>query len=158
MAVHKEIRKISQSFHYAMRGIALCLRHERNFRIHFCTAIYVTLFALMARLERIHYVILLICYAMMMSAELINTAIERLCDKQADGYNGLVRDAKDIAAAAVFVCALFCVLIGAFIFLQKNALDNILHYITKHTFTFLGVVATTPIAVLFIFGGFWRKK
>lgn len=157
MAIHKEMRKISQSFSYAARGISLCVRYERNFRIHICAAVYVTIFGLMAKFQAIQFAILLLCFALMLSSELFNTAIERLCDKQSNGYNSLVRDAKDIAAAAVFVCAMFCVVIGGIFFLQKNAIFNIMTYLTENPIVLLGILGFIPFAVMFIFG-FWRKK
>ena len=105
--MNKEIRKLSQSFRCAFRGIAQCAQTERNFRIHLSAAVYVGLFALIGRLPMAQCAILCLCFALMLGAELMNTAIERLCDRHARGYDEAVRDAKDIAAGAVLVCALF---------------------------------------------------
>ncbi len=62
-----------------------------------------------------------------MGAGLLNTAIERLLRKEAtsgeQAYDGMVRNAKDIAAAGVFVCAAACVAVaGACIFIGNGVL------------------------------------
>ncbi|MFQ9975244.1 MAG: diacylglycerol kinase family protein [Butyricicoccus sp.] len=101
----KNIRKLSESFLHAFRGLRLCIRDERNFRVHMTAAFYVILFGVFGGVSMTEAAILCICFGLTMGAELLNTAIERLCDKQASGYDGMVRNAKDIAAAGVFVCA-----------------------------------------------------
>ena len=115
----KNIRKLSESFLHAFRGLRLCIRDERNFRVHMTAAFYVILFGVFGGVSMTEAAILCICFGLTMGAELLNTAIERLCDKQASGYDGMVRNAKDIAAAGVFVCAAACVAVGA-VYLYRN--------------------------------------
>ena len=91
-----------------------------NFRVHMVTAFYVTIFALLGEATAAEASILCVCFGLTMGAELMNTAIERLCDRQASGYDGFVRDAKDIAAAGVFVCAAACVAVGVCIFIGEG--------------------------------------
>ena len=99
------IRKFRESFLYAGRGLRLCITGERNFRVHMTAAFYVTAAAVMGHVTSTEAAVLCLCFGLTMGAELMNTAVERLCDKTARGYDRMVRDAKDIAAAAVFcVC------------------------------------------------------
>ena len=44
----KNIRKLSESFLHAFRGLRLCIHDERNFRVHMTAAFYVILFAVFA--------------------------------------------------------------------------------------------------------------
>ena len=118
----KNIRKLSESFLHAFRGLRLCIHDERNFRVHMTAAFYVILFGVFGGVSMTEAAILCICFGLTMGAELLNTAIERLCDKQASGYDGMVRNAKDIAAAGVFVCAAACVAVGACIFIGNGVL------------------------------------
>lgn len=149
--MNKEIRKLSQSFRCAFRGIRQCVRTERNLRIHICAAGYVTVFAVMGRLGATRCAVLCVCFALMMGAELMNTAIERLCDRHASGYDGAVRDAKDIAAGAVFICALFSVLVGAIFFLRAESVHYILTFLRDKLWV-AGVIAlSVPVSVAFIF-------
>lgn len=149
--VNREIRKLSQSFHCAFRGVAHCMQTERNFRIHLSVAAYVGVFALIGNLPSVQLAILCLCFALMLGAELMNTAIERLCDRNARGYDGVVRDAKDIAAGAVLICALFCVVIGVALFICSGALERILAFFVTRTWASGLFVLSIPACLVFIF-------
>ena len=147
----KNIRKLHESFQHALRGLGLCIQGERNFRVHMVAAFYVTVFALMGRANAAEGAILCLCFGLTMGAELMNTAIERLCDRQASGYDGFVRNAKDIAAAGVFVCAAACVAVGVCVFLAGGVLLTALQYIFAHLWIAMVLVVTVPVALWFIF-------
>lgn len=151
-----EIRRLSQSFKFAYRGITQCAKTERNFRIHICATIYVTIFATIAKLSVEKLAILALCFAIMMSAELMNTAIERLCDRDPRGYNGMIRDAKDIAAAGVFICALFCIVIAGLFFLQPQTIHQICTFLQNNLWLLGILVLSVPFAIAFAFN--WRGK
>lgn len=147
----KNIRKLHESFLHAFRGLGLCIHGERNFRVHMVAAFYVTVFALLGRASVEQAALLCICFGLTMGAELMNTAIERLCDRQASGYDGFVRNAKDIAAAGVFVCAAACVAVGVCVFLAGGVLLTALQYIFAHLWIAMVLVVTVPVALWFIF-------
>ena len=149
--MNREIRKLRQSFECAFRGVLPCLRTERNFRIHITAAVYVSIFALLGGLDAVRCAILCLCFSGMMSAELMNTAIERSCDRQALGYDKLVREAKDIAAAGVVVCALFCVLVGSLFFLWEGALWTAARFFAAHLWAAGLLAVSIPAALLFVF-------
>lgn len=149
--MNREIRKLRQSFACAVRGFTGCMRTERNFRIHLTAAAYVSVFAGLARLGAVRYALLCLCFALMMAAELLNTAVERLCDRQAVCYDSLVREAKDIAAAAVFVCALFCTVIGAALFLHDGAFARAITYFMEHLWAAGLLAASLPAGIWFVF-------
>lgn len=150
--MNREIRKLTQSFSYAINGLRSCMQTERNFRIHITAACYVSVFALLGNLDTIRYAVLCLCFAVMMSAELMNTAIERLCDKQAVGYDKTVKQAKDIAAGAVFICAVFCVVIGIVFFVPSGALLRAFHVLYNHFWLSCFITLSIPVAVCFVFG------
>lgn len=150
-----EMRKLRQSFRYAIRGVCLCIRSERNFRIHLTAAVYVTFFAVLGRLPMTQCAVLALSFGVMLGAELMNTAIEYLCDWKAEGYDRTVRDAKDIAAAAVFMCAVGCVVIGFLFF--APILPLLLQKLRTHLILLIVLVGSIPGALWFIFE-FGRKK
>lgn len=147
----KNIRKLHESFQHALRGLGLCIHGERNFRVHMVAAFYVTIFALMGRASATEAAIFCICFGLTMGAELMNTAIERLCDRQASGYDGFVRNAKDIAAAGVFVCAAACAAVGVCIFIAKGVLAVAIQFLLMHLWAAMVLLVTVPIALWFIF-------
>ena len=145
------IRKLHESFQHAFRGLGLCIHGERNFRVHMTAAFYVTIFALMGRATAAEAAVLCLCFGLTMGAELMNTAIERLCDRQASGYDGFVRNAKDIAAAGVFVCAAACVAVGVCIFLFEGVLFSALSWLLAHLWAAAVLLVSIPAALWFIF-------
>lgn len=149
--MNREIRKLWQSFSCAFRGFSSCVHTERNLRIHLTAAFYVTVFALIGGLGALRCAVLCLCFSGVMSAELLNTAIERLCDRQATGYDMLVREAKDIAAAGVVVCAGFCVVVGALFFLYEGALWSALLFLWEHRAAAAALLASIPAALWFVF-------
>ena len=153
----KNIRKLSESFLHAFRGLRLCIHDERNFRVHMTAAFYVTAAALMGRVSATEAAVLCLCFGLTMGAELMNTAVERLCDKTARGYDRMVRDAKDIAAAAVFVCAAACVAVGVCIFLAHGVLAAALRFLAARLWLAMVFLVTVPAAVWFVFF-FGRKQ
>ena len=147
----KNIRKLHESFQHAFRGLGLCIHGERNFRVHMTAAFYVTVFALMGRATAAEAAVLCLCFGLTMGAELMNTAIERLCDRQVSGYDGFVRNAKDIAAAGVFVCAAACVAVGVCIFLFEGVLFSALSWLLAHLWAAAVLLVSIPAALWFIF-------
>ncbi|HIS69445.1 MAG TPA: diacylglycerol kinase family protein [Candidatus Gallacutalibacter stercoravium] len=110
--------KFLKSFGYAFRGIVFCLKNERNMRVHATVAVYVLVFSLFFALSREQYALLFLAIAGVMSAEMFNTAAEKLADQASEEYNPLVRIAKDVAAGAVLICAIFAVVVGICLFWQ----------------------------------------
>jgi diacylglycerol kinase len=151
MRVARDIRKLTQSFLYAIHGLRACMHTERNFRIHVTAAVYVTLFAVLGQVGAVSGAILCLCFALMMASELLNTALERLCDRTSNGYDPLVGEAKDIAAAGVFICALFCVVIGVLLFLPGGALGRAFTFFRTHPAAAALLLLSIPLALRFVF-------
>ena len=109
------------------------------------------LLAFLGGLDAVRCAVLCLCFSGMMSAELLNTAIERLCDRQVVGYDKLVREAKDIAAAGVVVCAGFCVAVGALFFLWEGALWTAARFFLERMWAALLLALSIPAALWFAF-------
>ena len=65
------------------------------------------------------WALLALTIGMVLSLELVNTAIEAVVDLVTEEYHPLAKVAKDTSAAAVFVCAIAAVVVGLIIFLPK---------------------------------------
>lgn len=110
---------VIRSFSYAGRGILSAFRTERNIRIHFTMAILVVILGAIFHISRMEWLIIIVVIGGMIALELINTAIERIVDLVTTEFHPLAKEAKDIAAGAVFIYALLSVLVGLIIFLPK---------------------------------------
>lgn len=106
-----------ESFYHAFHGLWIGLKHERNLRIHLSIALAVILAATLLRINTVGWLALLFSIFLVITVELINTALEHLVDLSTSGeYQLSARYAKDTAAAAVLVTSLLAVIIGAFVF------------------------------------------
>ncbi|MEH7298663.1 diacylglycerol kinase family protein [Neobacillus drentensis] len=105
------------SFSYAVAGILTALLSERNMRIHLISSIVVVLFSIYFSITKMEWIVILFAIGGMFSLELINTAIERVVDLVTKEYHPLAKQAKDIAAGAVFLYAVLSVIVGSIIFI-----------------------------------------
>ncbi len=101
-----------------MEGILTALK-EQNFKFHLVSAIIVILAGLLTGLTAVEWSIILMVIFLVIGAELINTAIERVVDLASPEFHPIAKQAKDVAAGAVLVFALASVIIGLLIFLPK---------------------------------------
>lgn len=111
--------KLTFSFKYAFEGIITTIKEERNMFIHFLIAIIVVITGIYVRLSLNEWFICLLLFALVFSLELINTAIENTVDLVATKKNKKAKLAKDAAAGAVLIAAIFASIIGIIIFLPK---------------------------------------
>ena len=111
--------KLTFSFKYAFEGIITTIKEERNMFIHFLIAIIVVITGVYVRLSLNEWLICLLLFALVFSLELINTAIENTVDLVATKKNKKAKMAKDAAAGAVLIAAIFASIIGIIIFLPK---------------------------------------
>ena len=105
------------SFSYAVAGILTALLSERNMRIHLISSIVVFLLSIYFSITKMEWIVILFAIGGMFSLELINTAIERVVDLVTKEYHPLAKQAKDIAAGAVFLYAVLSVIVGSIIFI-----------------------------------------
>lgn len=111
--------KLTFSFKYAFEGIITTIKEERNMFIHFLIAIIVVITGIYVRLSLNEWFICLLLFALVFSLELINTAIENTVDLVTTKKNKKAKLAKDAAAGAVLIAAIFASIIGIIIFLPK---------------------------------------
>ena len=114
-------RGFFRGFAHAARGVLRCVREERNFRFHLAFAAYVVGFATQFSLSRAEWLILCLCIGAMLSAELINSAIERTVDRISAEQHPLSGAAKDLAAGAVLVLSVAVCVIGILLFWRPTA-------------------------------------
>lgn len=95
-------------------------------RIHLSVACYVLFFGFRMGLSRGELACLAVTVGAVMSAEAMNTAVEKLCDFAENRRNPHIRVIKDIAAGAVLLCALAAVAAGVLLFLRPALWEAVL--------------------------------
>jgi undecaprenol kinase len=106
-----------KSFSYALAGIKTALWSERNMRIHFFVSLLVIGCSIFFSISKLEWLFVIVAIGGIFSLELVNTAIERVVDLVTEDYHPLAKQAKDLAAGAVFIYAIIAVLVGSTIFL-----------------------------------------
>ncbi|EFR31971.1 diacylglycerol kinase family protein [Eremococcus coleocola] len=102
---------------FALEGLRFTWKGEPNFKIHISILILVTIAGFFFGIARWEWVTLLICFAFILTLELINTALETLVNWIADKqWHPLAKITKDVAAGAVLVGAIIVAGIGLIIF------------------------------------------
>lgn len=112
-------KNLINSFKYAFCGIKSAFITERNMKIHTALIIVITILGIILKISRIDWIICIILFALVISAELMNTAIETVVDMVMPEINPKAKIAKDVAAAGVLVMAIASVTIGVVIFVPK---------------------------------------
>lgn len=115
--MNNELHKRLKSFAYAWKGIGSFVRKEHNAWIHCSAIIVVTTAGFLFNITRTEWLIIFLCFGIVLAAEAFNTAIERLVNLVSPGYHPIAGDIKDIAAGAVLICAITAAIIGGVIFI-----------------------------------------
>lgn len=106
-------------FKYAFAGIRSCFVSELNFRMHSLFAFIALLLSYVLTISAIEWIAVCFCIAFVVTIEILNTAVEKLCDIVHKEMHPGIKKVKDMAAGAVLVAAIFSVITGAVIFLPK---------------------------------------
>jgi diacylglycerol kinase len=108
-----------KSFGPAFRGIRTAIKTQHNLRIHMLAVVAVVISGFVFRLKGLEWGLVALATALVLAAELINTAIEGLVDLASPEYSQKAGFIKDVAAGAVLLAALIAVIIAALVFLPK---------------------------------------
>ncbi|MGR5875449.1 diacylglycerol kinase family protein [Bacillus pacificus] len=90
--------KLIDSFGYAIAGVFFCLRHERNMKIHYVATSHCYMLRLLFHITKVEWMILLIVIGIVMSLEMVNTAVEKTVDLATADIHPFAKVAKDVAA------------------------------------------------------------
>lgn len=112
-------KRLVNSFKYAFQGIRQAYKGEQNLKIHTFMAILVIVFAFFLKISYLEWITCLVLIAMVIMAELFNTALEYVVDLASPNVHPLAKAAKDTASAAVLFSAIISAIIGLIIFVPK---------------------------------------
>lgn len=115
------LEKRVESFKYALNGLKIVFREEHNARIHLIVSLIVIACGFIFHIATVEWIIICFAIGLVISMEIINSAIENLSDFVSPEYHKLIKKVKDLSAAAVLVCTISSVVIGILVFLPKIA-------------------------------------
>jgi diacylglycerol kinase len=105
-------------FRVALRGIVVGSWGQASFAVHLPLAVIVLAAALWLQFDLVRICILLLCIGLVLTAELLNSAIEHLAKAVDSNENEHLRNALDIAAGAVLLASLLATIIGTLLFAE----------------------------------------
>jgi diacylglycerol kinase len=115
----KGIKKFINSFKYPMSGLRYAYKNEQNLIVDIGMAVLVIIAGIIFKISIAEWAILTITVGLVISLELVNTAIEAVVDLVTENYHPPAKVAKDTSAAAVLVLAIVAMIEGLIIFLPK---------------------------------------
>lgn len=89
---------------------------ERNMKFHICAAIIALACSLWLQISMERFMLVLLAITLVISAELMNTAVEKAVDLAMPDQHPLAKAAKDAAAGAVLVTAVFAIAVAIYVF------------------------------------------
>lgn len=108
-----------RSFGYALKGISTLFATQPNAQVHLAAVIVISGLGIYLGLSMMEWCAILICIAMVLLAEGMNTALEFLTDLVSPGPHPLAGKAKDVAAGAVLLSVIFCGIVWGIIYIPK---------------------------------------
>lgn len=107
------------SFGCAFAGIRSAVLTQRNMKIHVGAAMSAVALGHITQLSALEWLVLGFTITSVIVMELVNTAVEAVVDLVSQEFHPLAKIAKDTAAAAVLITALFSLVVGAVLFVPK---------------------------------------
>lgn len=153
------IRKLIDSFNFAIEGIIYTFKTEKNMKIHFAAAIIVLILSLFYNFSKLEMIAIMATITLVIMAEMINTAIEAVVDMMTEEYHVFAKIAKNVAAGAVLIAALNAIFVAYILFFKRiNPWTNILLTRLRNspahvTFTALIIVMLLTIILKAHYGG-----
>lgn len=113
------IRERIKSISFAVSGIRSFFKQEHNARLHLVATLVLIVFSMFFSVSHSEAAVLVLAAGFVWSAELFNTAIEKVMDFISEERKPAIKIIKDLSAAAVLVASLAAILVAAIIFIPK---------------------------------------
>lgn len=116
------MNKTLKSVGFALNGLKTTWKEELNFKIAVGVGVLVTLSMFIFDFSYVEKVFCIIAMTMVLTAEIINTAIEDLCNKVEPHTDPMIAKIKDVSSAFVLVTVIGAFLIGLIVFTHHFSL------------------------------------
>ncbi|WP_185204876.1 diacylglycerol kinase family protein [Chryseobacterium sp. C3] len=107
--LHKSLRN-------AFRGVFLMMKHERNFQLEFAAFLVNVFLIFYLNLSSTDTILILMVSFGVLATEILNTAIEKICDFVQPDFDKRIGFIKDISAGAVVLMAILSVIVGIMVY------------------------------------------
>ena len=115
----KKNKTIIKAISNAFNGMRYFFLHERNGMLQLAITTLVIALAVGLRITTSEWLFVVVCIGFVIGLEMLNTAIENLCNMVQEEYHPIIKIVKDVAASAVMWASIMSIVIGLIIFLPK---------------------------------------
>ncbi len=153
------LRKLLESSNYAISGILYAAKTQRHMRYHLYAAVLVLMFSLIVGVKPYEFIAIAILVTIVISAEMLNTAVELIVDILFEEYDQRAKAIKDVAAGAVFITALGSTIVGYVILYRPvrqlfySGMD-----IVKHSGDDIAVISLIVVLIMVVITKSFFKK
>lgn len=113
------IKKLIRSFKYAFDGLWLAVKLDQNVRFHLVTGTIVLIAAIILQASKLELMFVIFAIFFVIICEMINTSIEEMTNLILKEHSMEARIAKDVAAGAVLLSAIFAFIVGVMVLLPR---------------------------------------
>jgi len=113
------LKKFLLGFVFASQGLAVLVKTERNFKFHLFAFFCISIAGFLFKIEKTEWLAVLIISSIILTAEALNSAIEKLCNHLHPEIHPSIKSVKDISAASVLISSIIAVVIAGIIFLPR---------------------------------------
>jgi diacylglycerol kinase (ATP) len=145
------LRQWLKSTNFAIEGILHGAKTQRHLRYHFFTAAFVLFLSYILGITRLEFIIISLAVILVISAEMLNSAVETIVDILSPEYSEKARTAKDIAAGAVLITAFGAAVLGYIIlfpYLKASFTEGF--SIARHSSEEIALIAFILVMILVI--------
>jgi diacylglycerol kinase (ATP) len=117
MNQHTGLTRLIKAFGYSMEGLKAAWINEAAFREEVLLCIVLIPLAVWLGDSGIERALLISCLLLVLITELLNSAIEALADRITQERHPLIKRAKDIGSAAVFIAICYTIVVWGLVLL-----------------------------------------
>lgn len=108
-----------RSLRFAMKGIAHFFQTEDNGKLQLVLAVITITAGWFFHISNLEWLMVTMCIGVVISIEMVNTAIEEICGLVTREFHPRIKIIKDLSAGAVAVAALASLVTGGIVFIPK---------------------------------------
>ena len=102
------IKKLFNNLLNSLNGLKIVFK-EYSFILELILGIFLIPYIFLSNIDFTHKIILFVLYFILLTFEILNTSIEKLCDKITKEHDLDIKNIKDLSSAAVFLILLILV-------------------------------------------------
>lgn len=104
---------------YSLNGIKCYAKDGKSILLYLFCLVLEVIFGFVFKVNGLEWILIICILGIILSVELLNTAIEATCDAITKEYNKYIKIAKDCGSAATFVIFVVAVILNIIIFVPK---------------------------------------